>query len=147
MKKRYIDTGRGLALLALGPSGKLKSMLGKTACMRVADRIIIMVIGGSYVQTSAINFSLLRPSAPSMSLIALLALDSNATHPLHSSRCTHGFSTGPSSDFPPNSMGSAVVSMRRTVRRGGLQYLTMHLCKHSVRAQLTQYPPRLILLI
>ena len=70
--------------------------------MTVAVRIIIMAIGGSHVQTSAINLSLPRPTAPSMSLIALLALlalDSNATNPLHGSRCTNGFSTGPPSDF------------------------------------------------
>ena len=88
--------GRGLAPLALRPSGELKKgVLGRILCMTVDVRIIIMTIGGSLVQTSARNLSLARPTASPMSLIALLALDLNVTtNPLRGSRCTNGFSTG-----------------------------------------------------
>ena len=58
MRKRYIDPGRGLALLALRPSEKLKKgVLGRIPCITVAVRIIIMTIGGSLVQTPARNLS------------------------------------------------------------------------------------------
>ena len=151
MKKRYSDSGRGLALLALRPSGKLKkSVLGENflhdshgSDYHHGDRRVARPNIGKKSLSS-------RPTASSMSLIALLALlalDSNQTNPLRGSSCTNGFSNRSSSDFSPNSMGSVVVSMRRTGLRGCLQYPAMQVRKHYVRTQLTQYLPRLIHLI
>src|SRR5258708_21319713 len=87
MKKRYINSGRGLALLALRLSGKLKkSVLGanclQTTCTMLVARIITTAIGGWPAQaTGTILSHPIRSTAPADLPIGFLALDSTPTSP------------------------------------------------------------------